>query len=399
MFIQHLKKKTKMSEALTELKPANAKHPEYLEMGGAEAEIPAVKEIGEALDSGETFIVVGGGSSGKTESLVTAFEQRKLKYGFLDLRNWTVSQLADESVRDACLEDPNLSDQARAYITGLKERLAGEGTDPADAAATVKRDYWADTSYGIKYAESHLLDVEIERTLMNGNSDEAGEDKSTLLPEASGQVLILDEFDLGIGDSLSPVEVESAAKLVKLAKANSSAQLGLVVHPAAVQDDRFGSSIRDALGEPREPRMVMMQHFPEQVEKAALEFIGISDELATNFMQDIQGLPSAYLDISTKPELRESLAVVSPEERLATLEERVAKKIARNKEIIFDRLSAPTKEYLIGMIQGNADQQPEPAAVREALINLYVSARDGEVTMPPIVKRTLAKELGIEQPT
>lgn len=370
---------------------------DYLEMGGAELLLPAVQEIKEALESGETFIVVGGGGSGKSESMATAFEAQRKPHDVLDLRTWTVDRLADETIRTASLADPAIDPRAKAYISDLHATLSASETTEApvgidDAKSLVKHDYWADDTYGIKYAESYLLDKALEQASVEVESDTV----AATPPPTNDDVLILDEFDLGIGEELAQVEIENAVKLIQLAKLkNGASQLGLVLHPAAVKDAVFSEAVRAALGEQRDIRMIIMQYFPKEAEAAALAKAGIGGHDADSFMQLAQGLPSAYLDICTKPDFVVELAEMSPEERSAHLQQKVKDKIARNKPIIFDRLSDKTKDYLVGMIQGAQPEQPDPLVIQEALVNLYLSSRDGEVTMPPIVREVLARELGL----
>ena len=397
-----LRNKTKMSEQLTDTKPND-----YLDIGGTELELPVVQRMGEALNSGETFIVVGGGGSGKTESLVTAFEEQNKSYEFFDLRDWTVSHLADEAVRGECLADPNLGQRARDYFVQLDERLGSQlpSTNAEDGAHSVeeivKSDYLADQTYGVKYAEAYLLDREIKKIQAGpetpDSQDDSGENSLRRLTDSQNEVLVLDEFDLSIGESLAPVEIETATKLVELAKLSKNTQLGLVIHPPARKDGSFTRAISGALAERGEVKEIIMEYFPEQVEVAVLASIGLDGEPAAKFMHDVQGLPSAYLDICTSAELRGRLLDMSPEDKFVTIEELVEEKVAKNKKIIFDRLTPETQRYLMGILTGSEEVSVDPNVTQEALTNLYISSKDGNIYMPPAVKRVLSEELGIDK--
>lgn len=390
-----------MTEQLHTQKPH-----EYIDLGGMEQQIPAVQQIEEALTSGETFVVVGGGGSGKTESLITAFENSDKSYDMFDLRGWTVSRLSDASVRAESLSDPNLDANARTYLTQLNESIAlttdpSPSTEPKSVEDEIWDQYRYDTTLGIKYAEGYLLDKELSR--LQGNSTENvvqsmdGENSLQSILVAHKDVLVLDEFDLGIGEDLAPVEIENVRKLIEIALVGTDAQLGLVVHPPARNNAEFTQAVHTALAERGDIREIHMSFYPQQVEQAALGTIGIEGELADRFMQDVQGLPTAYLDIATRPDLRAAMMDETTDVRARLLGQHVEDKIARNKRVIFDRLTPPAQEYLQGLIKGEEQQGIDDRVVQEALINLYVTESAGKIQMAPVVQRVLARELGLEQ--
>jgi hypothetical protein len=378
-----------MTEQLASPKPH-----EYLNLGGAELEIPAVIQIDQAINSGETFVVVGGGGSGKTESMVTAFENSSKSYEMFDLRGWTIGQLSDGAVRDECLTDQNLSNSARTFLIGLNETFISQ---PEEAEDKIWDAYRNDTTYGVKYAESYLLDRAIAKTQEADAPIDNGDNAERQSSSPQSEVLVLDEFDLGIGENLAPVEIENAAKLIQLAKLTSNAQLGLVVHPPARNNPEFTRVINEAVEERGQVHEIHMGYFPEQVEKAALSSVGLEGELAEQFMQQVQGLPTAYLDIATRPELRAALLNESTNERFKVLGQHIEDKITRNKKVIFDRLTPATQDFLKDVIRGDETGPAKSAAVQEAMINLYVTEKEGRICMPPIVKRVLAREIGISE--
>ncbi len=385
-----------MSELLLETSPESLTHTpseEYLDIGGAELDIPAVQKIGEALNSNETFMVVGGGGSGKTESMATAFELQDKGYDFFDLRKWTVSQLSDEQFRIASLEDPELNGQARDFLVQLHEILSlhaavGE-KDGESVEDIIKELYMTDQTYGIKFAEAYMLDRAIQQLQGSAENSDGLSDELLTIMSSENEILVLDEFDLSIGDSLAPVEIETAAKLIQLAK-QKSAQLGLVVHPAARKDPAFMSTVGETLAESGKIHEIDMGYFPESVESAVLSQIGLDGEKAVQFMQEVQGIPTAYLDICIKPELRSQLLSQDPEQRYHTLLELVEAKIAKNKPIIFDRMTPEAQEYLMEKVNGSESSTTSKEIINEALISLYVSEKDGRIFMPPIVKRVLS---------
>lgn len=393
-------KNKKMSEQLTTSRPH-----EYLDLGGIEQQIPAIQQINEALLTGETFVVVGGGGSGKTESLVTAFENSDKSYSMFDLRSWTISRLSDETVRAGCLADPNLDELARAYITGLNETVLQAQDLPVETGAEIlngkiRDGYRYDRTYGIKYAEGYLLDQELARIYAGqvefSTQNQKSDNSLRNALDAQSEILVLDEFDLGTGEDLAPVEIENARKLIQIAKMGADAQLGLVVHPPARNNPEFTQAVNTSLAERGTVREIQMSYFPKQVEQAALGTVGLQGELADRFMQDMQGLPTAYLDIATRPDLRAALMEESPDVRIGLLARKVEDKIAKNKRVIFDRQTPPTQEYLQGVIRGEEPGNAEAGAIQEAMINLYVTEAEGRVYMPPVVRRVLAKELDMD---
>jgi hypothetical protein len=157
------------------------------------------------------------------------------------------------------------------------------------------------------------------------------------------------------------------------------------------------STVGETLAESGEIHEIDMGYFPESVESAVLSRIGLDGEIAAQFMQEVQGIPTAYLDICIKPELRSQLLNQDPEQRYHTLIGLVEAKIAKNIPIIFDRMTPQAQEYLMEKVNGDESSITSNEISDEALISLYVSEKDGKIFMPPIVKRALSTQLSIGQ--
>lgn len=375
---------------------------EIIDIGGREKDLPVIKEIIAAIKSGENFQIVGGGGSGKTENLLTAIDIEGKDYEMFDLRKWIIENLSNTDIRHQMLINPESKGLGKDYLLKLEKRIdelekgLTEKERGKQIESIIKKDYLNDETLGIKYAEGILLNNQMRNYELMGkfndrenNLDLDGKNSLENILRSDSEIIILDEFDMGIGVDLSDVEIENAKKLIQIVKKLPNKQIISIIHPPARGNENFMQTINKETNHSGEVKEIEMEFIPEDIQKEILTNIGIEGEAAKKFIDEMSGLPTAYLEIITNPEFREKLLEKNPEERIFELRKQVEEKVTKNKKIIFDREPKEVQNFLLKLANNKTIEEVSDNIKARAKRTMYVFESDGKFFMPPIVKEII----------
>lgn len=342
------------------------------DLEGREEEISTVKSILEKLESGEDFYITGGGGSGKTESLLTALEVKGKSLKMFDLRKWLIKKLGNEETRKKLLEE-KLLESVHNYLLKLErkieERKKGKKTE-----SVIKSCYFNDEELKV-----------IEKFLLEKNKDEIIQE----LQNSDEDVIVFDEFDLGVENELTETERETAKIIMEIKRKIKDKRVVAIIHPAARKDEKFMEVINEEFNESE----VETQFFSPQIEKYILvNKMNLSEEKAEEFMALNQGLPLPYLKFLTNEDFYKELKKIPlEEERVKALISFVQNKIDGYKRVIFDKENEEVKRVLLDL----ANEKPEAGRGIDrktrnmAKRTMFVYEEGDILKMPPILKEVI----------
>ncbi len=350
---------------------------EYMDMGGAEADLDIVQQILDKLEKGNPFKIIGGGVFGKTENLITALTISGKTFEFFDLRGWTVSKLSNTELMSKLIADANTPKEIRSILS--KEEYRNK------PFKTLKKLYTH--SLELKRVETYL--VEIFR----------GEIEEGLAVEAD--VVVFDEFDMEVNRILSEDEVKTAGMLMDIAKDLKGKQVVAILHPPAMgtDNDNFRRVVNSALGSRDGVDEIDMEYLQVNQEKQILDSVGVTGELADTLMFEMEGLPAAYLPILiNKNGIRDDINSLQGQVKVNLIHDMVAKKIRQLAPIILGDCESKTRGFILSMAVGVDLPVDTDKGTRDSMKRTMLVREDsaGNIRMSPIVKDVL-KTIMIEE--
>jgi len=281
---------------------------EYLHADGWERKLPLVKNLtailktrprkipsSDAVQRLPTFVIIGAGGSGKTESLKTALHIVQKTNQVFDLVKTTFETLQDQKKIDSVMralssqpEKKAIADELFTFLDGWRAIIGGihgedlwkkfrevyDGKDPIADPFLIKR---------------------VEHTLITFYKDQITEE----LQRTNDAVIFIDEFDFSIKSLLSAVEIATAKEVLGIARQLRGKQIGIIVHPSASENDEFMRALASVF-----PRLtkIEIEYIPRRIEQKILATIDIKGNVARALMHEMGGIPAAYLSIMTNEE-------------------------------------------------------------------------------------------------
>jgi len=308
-------------------------------------QLELVKGVRKGLEERGVAIILGAPGSGKSEQLELALSGRKAVT--FDVR------------------------------TEFSKHYASQ--HPGTDAKKVKKDHMKNPA--LKNSENEWLNSSKEAI------------RSRLLGSTSpGDVIIFDEFDLALKETLNAVEQASAGLVLDLAKsmAEEGRQVVLVIHSKGYRTPEFMEALaaRGLLGKPSE--LVRTNYLDSETEGMMLDLCLRERETKEAFMALTSGLPAAYLG------LLEHLAAGGTENfdyvrSHAELTGEALANVKKNYKVARLTCGPDVVKLLNGLANGakTAEDKEVQAEAERLLDTGLVGSKDGKLIISGIVRRAI----------
>ncbi|MFH1777821.1 MAG: hypothetical protein ABH952_09740, partial [Candidatus Omnitrophota bacterium] len=204
-----------------------------------------------------------------------------------------------------------------------------------------------------------------------------------------GAVILLDEFDLAIEETLNNDELKTAKVIVDLASRliKNGRKVVLIIHPQGARTPEFFAYLK----EKNISNIVETKYLSQEQEKAILNVLLMEEEKIDDFLAQIQGLPTAYLGFMAHiGERQAGVYRRSYNQLIEETKDRIGKvyqvaKLTGNMRIV---------NLLFELAQRNINLDAEDVRNEEKklLETGLVGKLNGVLVMPQIVKETILDE-------
>lgn len=349
---------------------------EIYKLKGLEKELPIVKQISEVFEANKPLLIVGASGSGKTENLMTAVYVNHLSYEKLNVVPWTIDHLKEfpQEKLDK-LNEYNLFDFSYSFLENYRNLSKNE----------LKKVYFYDQTLEFKKIQNALLRYYYD-------------DLKELLKNSQADVIILDEFTIGVDKKgLRDVEIDTAQLLLSLFSTIKDKQLAFIMHVPARANESLMQFVKKTYPDIVE---VEMGYLPKDIEKEILAMVGIKGSVAEKLMSQFQGVPVPYIPVmrSEKTETEPDLSEQEQMGKAREIHDWAKNRVSYLKQYILGRSPNELQFALTAMAFDVPVVDDIPQKMKDWMRRtlMIYETKDGEIKMPPMIKDIL-KEHYINQ--